>query len=407
MARAPWVGLLVLMCAWPSTALTQETRRETLERQRAEKATQLQPYELSKVEKTLLYIEENNPLHMVAPYNGFYVQYGYTGKPIGSGIAFGGGWRHDLFDRNARIVFELGHSLRGYRMGRVDFSLPYLFDQRLELGVEASYKRHPQEDFYGFGFTSLSDNRVSFSYESPEIQGRVMVTPVRWLNVGARLGKLTNVDIDRGTDKRFPSIDEIFGDLDLPARLQPPNHRYADLFATLDTRDQPGNARAGSYMGVLWRRYDDNDFDRFSFDAFALDAQQFLPIFDKKRVFAVRFQLQTSTAGDGQRVPFYLMPTLGGSDSLRSYGDFRFRGPNVAVLNLEYRWEAFSGLDMALFTDFGSVTERLPDLEFGEVREAYGIGLRFNTYKAVFLRFDVAAGGDEGIRTFLKFSKAF
>ena len=47
------------------------------------------------------------------------------------------------------------------------------------------------------------------------------------------------------------------------------------------------------------------------------------------------------------------------------------------------------------------------DLEFADVRGAYGIGMRFNTYKAVFLRLDVAAGGSEGIRTFLKFSKAF
>jgi hypothetical protein len=33
--------------------------------------------------------------------------------------------------------------------------------------------------------------------------------------------------------------------------------------------------------------------------------------------------------------------------------------------------------------------------------------MRFNTYKAVFLRFDVAAGGREGVRFFMKFSGAF
>jgi hypothetical protein len=399
--------MLAVVCAWPCAAMAQETRRETLERLRAEKATQLQPYELSKVEKTLLYIEENNPLLKIAPYNGFYIQYGYTGKPIGSGIAFGGGWRHDLFDRNARIVFEAGHSLRGYRMGRADFSLPYLLDERFEVGVEASYQRNPQEDFYGLGFSSRRGDRVNFSYETPEFQGRAMVKPVEWFNAGVRMGKQTNVEIERGTDGRFPSIEERFSPLDAPGLTEAPDYSYTDLFATLDTRDQPGNARAGSYVGVNWRRYDDSDFNRFSFDAFTLDAQQFLPIFDKKRVFAVRFQLQTSTAEEGQRVPFYMQPTLGGSDTLRSHADFRFRGLNVAVLNVEYRWEVFSGLDMALFSDFGSVTPRVADLEFAEIRGAYGIGLRFNTYKAVFLRFDVAGGGSEGIRTFLKFSKAF
>lgn len=407
MQRAPWVAVLAVVCAWPCAAMAQETRRETLERRRAEKATQLQPYELSKVEKALLYVEENNPLLKIAPYNGFYIQYGYTGKPIGSGIAFGGGWRHDLFDRNARVVFEVGQSFRGYRMGRVDFSLPYLFDQRFEVGIEASYQKNPQEDFYGLGFSTHREDRVNFSYETPEFQGRVILKPVEWFNTGVRIGKQTNVEIGRGTDRRFPSIEERFSPLDAPGLTEAPDYTYTDLFATLDTRDQPGNARSGSYVGLQWRRYDDSDFNRYSFDDFTLDAHQFLPIFDKKRVVAVRFQLQTTTAGSGDEVPFYMRPTLGGSDTLRSAADFRFRDRNMAVLNVEYRWEAFSGMDMALFSDFGSVAPRLADLEFAEVRGAYGIGMRFNTYKAVFLRLDVAAGGSEGIRTFLKFSKAF
>ena len=78
----------------------------------------------------------------------------------------------------------------------------------------------------------------------------------------------------------------------------------------------------------------------------------------------------------------------------------------MIAMNVEYRWEAFSGLDMALFTDWGSVAPRFSDLELGG-EKAYGIGLRFNTYKSVWFRFDVAAGGDEGLRYFLKWSGSF
>ena len=106
-------------------------------------------------------------------------------------------------------------------------------------------------------------------------------------------------------------------------------------------------------------------------------------------------------------MPFYFRPTLGGSDTLRSYADFRFRDRNMLAINVEYRWEAFSGLDMALFSDFGEVAPEFELLDIGDLRGAYGLGFRFNTAAAVFLRFDVAAGGSEGIRTFLKFSKAF
>lgn len=397
-------GALILAAA--SAGAQVDTRAELLIRERAEKAAELQPYEQTRVEKVLLYVEEHNPLAKIAPYNGFFIQYGYTGKPVGSGMALSGGWRHDVFDRRARLVLEAGQSLRGYRMARVDLSQPWLLDERLEVGVEAAYRFNPQEDFYGLGFGSERDDRVNFGIRAPQVEIRTMVTPVRWFNVGVRLGWM-GVEVRPGTDDRYPSIEQRFSDASVPGLSDQSDYRYTDLFTTIDTRDQPGNAREGSYLGVLWRRHDDRDLDRYNFHQVDVDAQQFLPIFDKKRVFALRAQLLTTTAPDGQEVPFYFRPTLGGSTSLRSVSDYRFRDRNVLAVNVEYRWEAFSGLDMALFSDFGTVAPRVSELEFADVRGAYGVGLRFNTYKAVFLRLDVAGGGSEGIRAFLKFSKAF
>jgi outer membrane protein assembly factor BamA len=400
------IGCVLLAVVAAAPAQAQDTRAEILARQRAEKAGQLSSYEPKRLEKTLLWIEETDPLAKIAPYNGFYAQYGYTGKPVGSGIAFGGGWRHDLLNRNARMVLEAGHSFRGYRMARADFSLPWLLDQRFELGLEGVYRHHPQEDFYGLGFGTRKEDRVSFRFRAPEVQGRAVVKPTTWLNAGVRAGRM-NVSVGSGTDSRFPSIEERFAELEAPGLAEQPDYAYTDLFATLDTRDQPGNARDGVYVGLSWRRHDDLDLDRYGFHAVDLDAQHFLPVFDKKRVFAVRFRLMTTTAMNGQEVPFYFRPTIGGSDSLRSASDFRFRERNAAFMNFEYRWEAFSGLDMALFSDFATLAPRLSDMEFAGIRGAYGIGLRFNTYKAVFLRLDVAAGGSEGVRMFLKFSEAF
>lgn len=397
---------LVLALVGSTPAGAQETRTEILERQRAEKAAQLQPYEPKRAEKALLWVENNNPLTLLAPYNGFYIQYGYTGKPIGSGIAFGGGWRHDIMDRRARLVFEAGQSFRNYRMVRADVAFPYLADERFEVGAEASYRFHPQEDFYGMGFFTRKDSRTAFRFEAPGVEGRVMVKPVRWFNAGTRLGYL-DVAVGGGTDKRFPSIESLFDETQAPGLLQQPSYLYTEWFATLDTRDAPGNARAGQYVAVRWRHYRDRDLDRYGFRSVDVDAQAFIPIFDKKRVFALRAQLLTTTPGEGQEVPFYFRPTLGGSDSLRSFSDFRFRDRQVFVVNAEYRWEAFSGLDMALFSDFGEVAHEFDLLDVGDLKGAYGVGLRFGTNEAVFLRLDVAAGGSEGVRTFFKFAKAF
>ena len=155
-------------------------------------------------------------------------------------------------------------------------------------------------------------------------------------------------------------------------------------------------------------RYSDLDFDRYSFRAVDLLLQQFVPIFDKKRVFAVQGRLQSAATDNsaGQVVPFYFKPTLGGSTSHRGFNDFRFRDDAVVNVNVEYRWEAFTSLDMALFSDWGTVASNIGQLKWAELENAYGIGFRFNTAKTVVYRVDIGFGG-EGVQLFFKFSKAF
>jgi outer membrane protein assembly factor BamA len=102
-----------------------------------------------------------------------------------------------------------------------------------------------------------------------------------------------------------------------------------------------------------------------------------------------------------------VFPYIGGSNSVRSFREFRFRDENAFYMNFEYRWEAFSGLDMGLFIDKGKVAADWEDINFRDLKTAYGIGFRFNTYKSVFLRIDIATGGGEGTRMFFKFSPAF
>ena len=399
-------ALILAVSVVPAVASGQESRAAVLAAQRADKARALKPYEPTKLEKWVIRAEEGKLRRLISPHNGFFAEYGYTYKPVGSGIGFGGGFRHDLFDRRARIELEAGASLRKYQMVRGDFSLPRLADGRLELGVEAIYRRHPQEDFYGTGLATLKDDRVNFLFKSTEFQGRAVVMPRRWLRLGTHLGRLSPT-LGSGTDSRFPSIEARFDDAAAPGLLAQPDYSYGDLFAEVDNRDEPGNARAGGHYLLTWRKYADGDLDRYSFNSVDLLLQHFVPIFDKKRVFAFQAGVVSTSAAEGNQVPFYMQPTVGGSRTLRSVADYRFRDTNAMWLNAEYRWEAFGLLDMALFTDWGKVASEASELDFSDMKHAYGIGFRFNTARAVFLRVDIATGGGEGIRYFFKFNKAF
>lgn len=400
------IGVLLAALALASAVQAQETRQALLERQRAEKAANLRPYEPGRLEKALLAIDAENPLARIAPYNGFFVEYGYEHKPVGSGIGFGGGFRHDLFGRRARIELEAGVSFKNYRLLRADFSLPYLAADRVEVGVEVTDHRHPQEDFYGLGLQSLKDDRVSYRVDTRQVEGRALVRPRDGLELGTRIGRL-GPELGEGTDTAFPSIELRFSDADAPGLSAQPDFTYAELFVAADQRDQRGNARAGGYYTAAWRRYGESDLDRYGFRTLDLRAQHFFPIFDKKRVFAVQARLIAATPREGSEVPFYFKPTLGGSYSLRGVADYRYRDNSVLYFNAEYRWEAFSILDMALFTDWGTVAAKAGDLDPGDMKRAYGIGFRFNTAKAVLMRIDIATGSGEGLHYWFKFSKMF
>jgi hypothetical protein len=268
-------------------------------------------------------------------------------------------------------------------------------------------RHNPQDDFYGVGPTSAETDRVSYRIDTTTLVARAIVRPRRWLAAGLHAGRLSP-SIGPGTDDRFPSIEERFDDAHAPGLTSQPDFGYGDLFAAVDYRDQPGNARAGGFYSLTLASYTDLDQDRYGFRRVDLHAQHFFPIFDKKRVFAVQGRMVTSTPhGDDDVVPFYLQPALGGGTTLRSLSDYRFRDNNLFYVNAEYRWEAVGGLDMALFTDFGKVAPDVGDLNLSDLKHAYGAGLRFNTYKEVFLRLDVGAGAGEGVQYFFKFSKAF
>ncbi len=398
--------LAIALTAVPAVADAQTTRAEVLEQQRAAKARELAPYEPGRLETFVARAEEGKFRRLITPHNGFFAQYGFSRKTPGAGIGFGGGFRHDLFARRARVELETGITFRNYKLLRADFSLPRLVDGHLELGVEAEYRHRPQEDFYGPGRTSLEVDRVNFLHKSRTVEGRAVVSPESWLRFGGRAGRLSPT-VGPGTDSRFPSIEATFTDDSAPGLLQQPSYDYGEGFVEVDYRDEAGHPRAGGFYSAAWRTYADRDLDRYSFRAVDLLLQQFVPIFDKKRVFAFQAGLASTSASDGHDVPFYMQPTLGGSRTVRSVAEYRFRDRHALWLNAEYRWEVFGPLDMALFADAGKVAPEFGALDLSNLETGYGIGFRAHTASNVIFRLDIGTGAGEGIQYFFKFSKAF
>jgi outer membrane protein assembly factor BamA len=105
-------------------------------------------------------------------------------------------------------------------------------------------------------------------------------------------------------------------------------------------------------------------------------------------------------------VPFYLLPSLGGKNTLRGYYDYRFHDRDMEVFNVESRWGLFTHLDTAVFFDTGKVAPQASDLRFTGLKTSYGIGFRVHNRQNTVGRVDLGHSS-EGWRVVVKFSDPF
>jgi hypothetical protein len=130
------------------------------------------------------------------------------------------------------------------------------------------------------------------------------------------------------------------------------------------------------------------------------------------------FHLQSgTTAGD---LPFYSLPTLGGSRTLRGFVAGRFRDHSMWHASAEYRfWVMTRGfripftkalrverVGLAFFGDVGSVADDWPDLFSSRVRPSAGVGLRFTLERDAPFRVDVGFSS-EGVEVSAGFGLSF
>ena len=141
---------------------------------------------------------------------------------------------------------------------------------------------------------------------------------------------------------------------------------------------------------VQFDDYRERDNDVYSFKQVEAEALQLIPILRANWVIALRGLATVTDFSDSGTVPFFVLPALGGGSTLRGYPDFRFRDRNRLLMNAELRWTPARFMDMAVFYDTGKVSSRREDLDFQDLQESYGIGMRFIGLQGYVLRLEVA-----------------
>ena len=321
------------------------------------------------------------------------------------GLAAGLGYRRsDLFRERLGYRGTVRGTIQGAYM--VDFTIDFqsLHTQRTRLRWYSKYEHSPAIDYFGSGSQSTEDRHTSFLYNDGSSDFDASFEPVRFLHIGATGGYYHAHTGE--SDEGLPPVSELFPPGTLPGFQQDTHYTRIGVFAFADSRDSLTGPRSGGVYGVRYREYWDVDRRAYAFRQTEWEFQQYLPYFNRSRVLALRGAVVLSFPKEGDVLPFYLQPTLGGSDELRGYVPYRFRDNHALALTVEHRWHVLSLLDMALFADAGKVAARRQDLNLSDLRYSGGLGFRFRIGSAVVGRVDLAKS-PEGFRFIGTFGDAF
>jgi hypothetical protein len=349
----------------------------------------------------------------------------------GSSLAAGAGLERDrLFGTFVGASFDAAWSIRGYhryvaRVGRLkgrehrtalspaDAAITEVFNDNsllafgTSLFVEAEHRIFPRVDFFGLGQQSEVGGRSDF-----RVNGSSVDVVFQWqrnahFGVSARAGTL-DLRVGPGTNHGVSNTEDRYTEAEAPGLHAAERYRVQGGAATVDFRDRAHLTSSGTFLGVaLWHAGGVDAADPSAgWTRLTTDIRGFLPIAGPAHVLALHGIVSTRLDSAEVPTPFYLQPTLGGSDTLRGFGSYRLRGEALWTATAEYRWRPHRWIEVAPFLDIGAVAHSWGGLSDAGATATPGIGLRATTSSRVIGRLDVA-GGRDGTRAVVTLSTPF
>jgi Omp85 superfamily domain len=309
------------------------------------------------------------------------------GGPADSGFSAGTEVRKHLagpIDGRVKAVF----SVKKYELMEAAVEIPELRPW-FSFKLTGRYRNLPQEDFWGLGNQSPEDQRTNYLLEDVDTTA-AFETFFRGFRAGISGGYL-KINTGPGHDNRFPST---------PETLQlGPSYKHVGAFFGYESLDVPSDPhKGGKYT------FEVTSFVS-SFQRYVIDVQRFLPITDVDRI-GLRAETTFTHSSDPEQIPFFMLPTAGGKDTIRGFNHYRFRDLNALVLNAEYRRPVASFLDAVAFVDAGRVFTRAADLGLRNLHPSAGFGARVKFGQRMFFGIDLGFG-PEGKRLWFRSGQMF
>jgi hypothetical protein len=268
---------------------------------------------------------------------------------------------------------------------------------RFAVNVYANARGLPRMTYYGIGPHTSTTDLVNFR-ERDVVAGADVFNPFSaWFGAGAKLESIWP-DVGGVTEPGLRSITSAFNESTAPGLASQPNLIHYGVYA------EPRRTRHKFQFDytVGYHFYQDHNTGHYSFRRFKVDGTHIFHVAGRAEdVLTIHNRLTISGTSNGNVVPFYMQETLGGSDidgqpTLRGFADYRFRAPDLMLIQVEYDHRVWGPIGLLGFYDTGEVATRASDLSFADMRHSFGFGFSIWAANRAWFKVYVGLGSGEG-----------
>ncbi len=338
----------------------------------------------------------------------FLAQSVVPGSGVGGGGYYGRDLNHDIWQNRLELTGVM--TIRQFWFTEAKFTArrphfgSYHSDENFAFQIYAHNKQMEDLPFYGLGPNTSVHNSVHFSERDTRFGALVASPLTSWLSAAGTFETLWP-NVGNVSSTKVTSIGQVYTEQTAPGLTSQPAFLHFEAFL------RPHFSLLSNHVQLDYRfRYGyfhDTNTGHYSFRRFVSDfGHSIYPESENGHrrldsVLSLRLRISMSDASASNAVPFYLQETIGGSDidnqpTVRSFRDFRFRGPNSFLVQTEYDRRIIGPVGFLVFYDAGKVTLARSDLNFTNLHQGFGGGLSFFLAGKVVFRAYVGLGGGEG-----------
>jgi hypothetical protein len=378
------VFLLIVGCAMP--ALAQPPREPA----KAEEA----PKEPMSLRDRLKEPDQGGGFHLT---KHFAIVTG--GIKSGSGVALGPALS-TKFDNGAYFQVKALYSIRRFRLLQARYDTQTFWNDRALLITRVRWQDAPRLDLFALGPES-PNVKVRYAEQRSDVTTQLRYQLAPRVRIGTGFG------IERYTSSggRIDLVDDpgLAPQPIMPGLGTRPWYAHSFFGTALDTRTSPDYSRSGRLIEGVLHSFNDLHDGQDAFGRFDGAVQQLVPTHGGKGVIELSANTWLSLASGARSVPFFLMPTLGGSSHLLGYKSYRFRDRHALALRGEYRWAVHKSVDLAGRYEIGKVAPRVADLNLSGAATSVAVGARIHTKTSSLVNVYLAHSRD-GFAVILGFS---